>query len=81
MIGLVGQSLSLRESPHDKIKDIRRQLLTALDPFGSASTVNLTATNEAIEKSDETAWQWGFWPFTAIPDDDSTAQMVPPDQK
>jgi len=69
---LVGSTWSLRESPHEKIKDIHLQLLTAVDPFGappsSASvTVNLTTTNEAIEKSDETAWQWGFWPFTVIP--------------
>lgn len=67
-------------SPHEKLKSIRRQLLTALDPF-SGSSINVTATSQAIEKSDETAWQWGFWPFTAIPDDNTTVVMVPPDQK
>lgn len=78
---LLSFSVSFKTSPHhEKLGDIRRKLLTALDPFGSPS-LNVTATSEAIERSDETAWQWGFWPFTAIPEDNIPVAMVPPDQK
>jgi hypothetical protein len=33
---------------------------------GVTTPLNVTAASIAIERSDEIAWQWGFWPFTTI---------------
>jgi hypothetical protein len=49
---------------------------TTTSPTSSAAIANITA---AIERSDEVAWQWGFWPFTTITDPQTA--VVPSDKK
>ena len=73
-----------RTDIHDRIAAIKRGLLSEhkaawgdiLVPNGLPSNTNrtataafnLTAAGEAMQRSDEIAWQWGFWPFTKIAD-------------
>jgi hypothetical protein len=72
-------------APSDRISDIKRGLLSEhrstwgdilshgnvpLPSIGrDEPSVNLTAISEAARRSDDIAWQWGFWPFTSIDDD------------
>ncbi len=71
-------SLSLG-NPVRRIADIKHRLLSEhsltwdddLSPLipilnNSSEAFNVTAASIAMEKSDEIAWQWGFWPFTSI---------------
>jgi len=48
----------------DPLATMPGEATTTISP-SKVATANITA---AIERSDEIAWQWGFWPFTTITD-------------